>query len=90
MPGRGGQESLRPAPLRLYLYELHFQVFQQFIDQHCGPDDALEESQYAKPQAGGVADVIDPRADQAESIHRIGRRASVDRLFLLIYLFIRS
>ncbi len=72
MPGRGGQESLRPAPLRLYL------------------DDALEESQYAKPKAGGVADVIDPRTDQAESIHRIGRRASVDRLFLLIYLFIRS
>jgi hypothetical protein len=47
---------------------LHIEVFQNFVDQHGGPDDAFEDSQHAKPKCCGMAKIVDPCADQAESV----------------------
>jgi len=42
---------------------LHTQIFQRLVHKESRPEDALEDTDYAHPEGGGVREVIEPGAD---------------------------
>ena len=48
-------------------------MLQRFVDEEGGPDDGFQDSEEARPEVGGVRDVVNDSSDESQSVDRAGR-----------------
>src|SRR4030042_4148720 len=66
---------------------LHIKIFKRLKNQQRRPNEAFKKTQHAKPKSGGVADEIDPCADETQSIHCSGCAVAVNHFGSMMLFF---
>jgi len=59
------------------LARLHFQEFKRFIDQQGRPNEGFEETEDPGPKRRRMLDIVDKRADEAQTIDSAGNTATI-------------